>query len=32
VDHTAAIRERPAEYERRVIDFLDAALLSRDNS
>ena len=32
VDHTAAIRERPAEYERRVVGFLDAALLSRDGS
>ena len=27
VDHTAAIRERPAEYERRVVGFLDDALL-----
>lgn len=26
VDHTAAIRERPAEYERRVVAFLDRAL------
>ena len=24
--HTAAIRERPLEYERRVIDFFDEAL------
>ena len=27
VDHTAAIRERPGEYERRVVGFLDEALL-----
>jgi uncharacterized protein len=27
VDHTAAIRQRPEEYERRVVGFLDAALL-----
>ena len=27
VDHTAAIRQRPDEYERRVIDLFDAALL-----
>ncbi len=27
VDHTAAIRERPDEYERRVIDLFDAALV-----
>jgi hypothetical protein len=27
VDHPAAIRQRPDEYERRVIGFLDAALL-----
>jgi uncharacterized protein len=27
VGHTAALRERPAEYERRVIGFLDRALL-----
>ena len=26
--HTAAIRERPAEYERRVVAFFDQALLS----
>ncbi len=26
VDHTAAIRERPAEYERRVVDVFDEAL------
>ena len=26
VDHTAAIRERPVEYERRVVDFFDEAL------
>ncbi len=29
VNHTAAIRERPNEYERRVIDLFDAALLER---
>jgi uncharacterized protein len=28
VDHTAAIRERPDEYERRVVGFFDEALLS----
>jgi uncharacterized protein len=27
VNHTAAIRERPEEYERRVIGFFDDALL-----
>ena len=27
VDHTAAIRERPSEYERRVVGFFDEALL-----
>jgi uncharacterized protein len=27
VGHTAAIRERPQEYERRVADFFDEALL-----
>ena len=27
VDHTAAIRQRPDEYERRVVGMLDAALL-----
>jgi uncharacterized protein len=27
VDHTAAIRQRPEEYERRVVGLLDAALL-----
>lgn len=32
VNHTAAIRERPAEYERRVVGFLDEALLERDVS
>jgi hypothetical protein len=32
VDHTAAIRERPEEYERRVVRFFDEALLRRDNS
>ena len=26
--HTAAIRERPAEYERRVVAFFDQALQS----
>jgi fermentation-respiration switch protein FrsA (DUF1100 family) len=29
VNHTAAIRERPEEYERRVIGFFDDALLDR---
>ncbi|MDQ3867375.1 MAG: alpha/beta fold hydrolase [Actinomycetota bacterium] len=29
--HTAAIRERPEEYERRVVGFFDDALLDRDN-
>jgi hypothetical protein len=29
VDHTAAIRQRPGEYERRVVGLLDAALLDR---
>ena len=27
VDHTAAIRQRPEEYERRVIGFFEDALL-----
>ena len=27
--HTAAIRERPAEYEDRVVTFFDRALLGR---
>ena len=27
VDHTAAIRQRPEEYQRRVVGLLDAALL-----
>ena len=27
VNHTAAIRERAQEYERRVVDFFDQALL-----
>jgi acetyl esterase/lipase len=30
VNHTSAIRERPAEYERRVVGFLDDALLDRE--
>jgi hypothetical protein len=30
--HTAAVRERPEEYERRVIRFFDGALLERTNS
>ncbi|MBD0328692.1 MAG: alpha/beta hydrolase [Thermoleophilia bacterium] len=30
VGHTAAIRERPAEYERRVVGFFDRALGRRD--
>lgn len=29
VNHTAAIRERPEEYERRVVGFFDRALLER---
>jgi uncharacterized protein len=29
VSHTAAIRERPEEYERRVVGFFDEALLDR---
>jgi fermentation-respiration switch protein FrsA (DUF1100 family) len=32
VNHTAAIRERPREYERRVVSFLDEALLARGTS
>jgi fermentation-respiration switch protein FrsA (DUF1100 family) len=32
VDHTAAIRQRPREYERRVIGFFDDALLDRGKS
>jgi hypothetical protein len=32
VNHTAAIRERPREYERRVVGFFDDALLGRDES
>ena len=32
VSHTAAIRERPEEYERRVLRFFDEALLERTNS
>jgi fermentation-respiration switch protein FrsA (DUF1100 family) len=32
VSHTAAIRERPAEHERRVVRFFDKALLERTNS
>jgi uncharacterized protein len=32
VDHTAAIRERPEEYERRVVGFFDEALLQRGTS
>ena len=32
VDHTAAVRERPREYERRVIGFFDEALLERGAS
>ena len=30
--HTAAIREQPEEYERRVVGFLDRALLEGDPS
>jgi acetyl esterase/lipase len=29
VDHTAALQERPQEYERRVVGFFDRALLDR---
>ena len=32
VGHTAAVRERPQEYERRVIGFFDDALLKRGAS
>ena len=32
VDHTAAIRERPREYERRVVGFFDQALLEGGRS
>jgi uncharacterized protein len=32
VNHTAAIRERPKEYERRVVGFFDRALLKQGNS
>jgi uncharacterized protein len=32
VGHTAAVRERPREYERRVVGFFDEALLERRNS
>ena len=32
VNHTAAIRERPREYERRVVRFFDGALLGRGTS
>jgi uncharacterized protein len=32
VNHTAAIRERPREYERRIVRFFDRALLQRGNS
>jgi uncharacterized protein len=32
VSHTAAIRERPEEYERRVVGLFDEALLERGNS
>ena len=32
VDHTAAIRQRPREYERRVVGFFDEALLERATS
>ena len=28
VDHTQAINERPAEYEQRVVDSFDSALLA----
>jgi dienelactone hydrolase len=32
VDHTAAIRQRPDEYEQRVVGFFDDALLARGDS
>ncbi|HSJ94682.1 MAG TPA: CocE/NonD family hydrolase [Gaiellaceae bacterium] len=32
VDHIAAIRQRPDEYERRVVEFFDDALLERSDS
>src|SRR5918999_1067741 len=32
VGHTAAVRERPEEYERRVVGFFDEALLGRGTS
>ena len=32
VDHTAAIRQRPDEYERRVVGFFDDALPERGSS
>jgi uncharacterized protein len=32
VGHTAAVRERPREYERRVVGFFDDALLERGDS
>jgi uncharacterized protein len=32
VDHTAAIRQRPEEYERRVVRLFDEALLERGES
>jgi hypothetical protein len=32
VSHTAAIRERPRDYERRVVGFFDEALLERGES
>jgi hypothetical protein len=31
VNHTAAIRERPGEYERRVVGVFDDALLRRSS-
>ena len=30
--HTGGLRARPAEYERRVVDFLDAALVHASGS
>ena len=30
--HTAALREQPAEYERRVVGLFDEALLERGSS
>ena len=32
VGHTAAVRERPRDYERRVVGLFDRALLGRGNT